>query len=447
MKKRLLQVALPITIIALGVVVVMLMNHTASNAKRIPQGPASAGQPNTAAATPGNNREPVAKNAEQRPRGRGGRFGATTSATVASLTLTPGDWSPQLIVFGKTFSYQQRQMLANIAGEIEQINVNAGQRVAAGEQLLTLDDEDLQRLLAQAVNQLDSIVAQIRLFKLQAAADQENLKIEQALLAIQQAAVKRYENLTSQQLSSSNDYETALSGYQNQLKAVQAQQLAIAQQTDELARLVSQQKEAQLEVEALQAQVADAAVYAPFSGLVAALDVEVGDQVIANQQLLTLFDDQQLGLATRIPLAQALPILQTVEPVTASASIAGQSAELRLTDIESIAAAGSLAARFQFQGPVVIALGEHEPLTVELPAHEGVFAAPATSLYENRLIYKIEQQRLVDVEVTVLGQTLVDGATWYIFESPQLQAGDSILVTRLPNASRGLPVSLPQAQS
>ncbi|MEJ2044597.1 MAG: HlyD family efflux transporter periplasmic adaptor subunit [Reinekea sp.] len=471
MKNAVYKFVLPLLILAAGVGAVALMNSSASSAKRLAPGTqqVSAQQPTLTdeqkaqmanmneeekaafleklkQQQASENKSQPSDNKSQRRggfSGRGGRFGATSSATVDSLLLTPDDWSAQMIVFGKAFSYRQRQMLSAFNSEVTGIAVSAGQRVESGQLLLTLDDEDLQRSLAQAQNQLTGIDAQIRLQRLQASADEENLKIEQQLLAIRQAALKRYEDLNNLQLSSSNDYETALMSYQNQLKAVQAQQLAIARHDDVMTQLTTQRREQQLSVEQLQAQLADARLEAPFDGVVATVPVSVGDQVTQNQLLISVFDDQQLGLETKIPLAQAQRMHDQPKGVRAETTVGSQTVALEMTDLESLAVSGSLTAKFRFVSAVNIALGEHQPLTIQMPAQSGVFAAPASSLYENRLIYKIERQALVDTEVKVIGQTLVDGNTWYIFDSAELNAGDRILVTRLPNASRGLNVSLP----
>ncbi|WP_428244007.1 efflux RND transporter periplasmic adaptor subunit [Gynuella sp.] len=463
MKPVVYKFAIPLTVILVGVLVVFWLNQTASTAKRVTSSNATtvvapeltdAQKAKLEKMTPEEQKAFLAKLQQQNNEssqtkrgsgfsGRGGRFGATTSATVETMTIWPDSWSAQLILFGKTFSYQQRNILSRLSSEVTQLEVNAGQRVKAGQLLLKLDDDDLQRSLKQAQNQLSSIDAQIRLQKLQAEADQKSLQIEEKLLAIQAASVKRYENLNNLQLSSSNDYEATLMAYQNQLKSVQSQQLAVARQADEMAQLITQKNEQQLAVEELQSQLKDATIEAPFDGVIASIAVTLGDEISQGEPLITIYDDSLLGLETKIPVNQLRGLNSANQQIYAFTDLAGQQHNLQLSDLDSLASGGAVAAKFRFITPVTITLGEHQAMTVVLPPQNNVFAVPASSLYENKLVYKVEQQQLVDTVVNVTGQTLIDGNTWYIFDSSDIKAGDQILVTRLPNASRGLKVSVP----
>ncbi|AJQ92324.1 efflux RND transporter periplasmic adaptor subunit [Gynuella sunshinyii] len=465
MKPVVYKFAIPLTVILLGVLTVFWLNQTASSAMRVPSSNATvvvtpeltdAQKAKLEKMTPDEQKAFLAKLQQQNSEssqttrssgsgfsGRGGRFGATTSATVETMTIWPDSWSAQVILFGKTFSYQQRNILSRLSSEVTQLEVNAGQRVKTGQLLLKLDDEDLQRSLKQAQNQLSSIDAQIRLQKLQAEADRKSLLIEEKLLAIQEATVKRYENLNNLQLSSSNDYEATLMAYQNQLKSVQSQQLAVARQADEMAQLITQKNEQQLAVEDLQSQLKDATIEAPFDGVIASIAVILGDEVSQGDQLITIYDDSLLGLETKIPVNQLRGLSNADQQIYAFTELAGQPHNLQLSDLDSLASGGAVVAKFRFITPVTITLGEHQAMTVVLPPQNNVFAIPASSLYENKLVYKVEQQQLVDIAVNVTGQTLIDGNTWYIFDSREIKAGDQILVTRLPNASRGLKVSIP----
>ena len=470
MKPVVYKLALPLVIVVMGIVSVYWLNQSAGSAQRVTAQTGSASVP---ALTDEQKAKMATMTEEQKQAflarlqqqsgdqnqqntnrratggfgGRGGNFGSTNAATVAAMTLWPDTWSAQIILFGKTFSYQQRQILSELDSEVTQLDVSAGQRVKAGQLLLKLDDEDLQRSFKQAQNQLANIEAQIRLQKLQAEADKENLNIEQKLLAIQETSVKRYESLTSQQLTSSKDYETTLMAYQNQLKAVQAQQLAVARHDDEMAQLLTQKSEQQLNIQQLQSQLLDATIEAPFDGIVATIAITLGDQVSSGQPLITVYDDNQLGLETKIPVSQIKAMNSDDNDLYAFTDLSGQQYNLQLTDLDSLASGGAVSAKFRFVSPVNVALGEYQTMTVVMPPQSNVFAVPASSLYENKLVYKIEQLQLVDAQVKVTGQTVIDGNTWYIFDSKNVKAGDQILVTRLPNAGRGLKVSLPAKQS
>jgi hypothetical protein len=74
-----------------------------------------------------------------------------------------------------------------------------------------------------------------------------------------------------------------------------------------------------------------------------------------------------------------------------------------------------------------------------MPAQPNVVALPIHSLYENNKIYRVEDNRLVGIDVEEVGD-FVDAENNFrvLIRSAQLQAGDRIITTQLPRAITGL---------
>lgn len=157
-----------------------------------------------------------------------------------------------------------RQMLLNarVAGEVNEVPVREGQAVAAGELLLRQDNRDTRARLAQA----------------EAAVQSSRAELETA-----REQVRKFRQLTLKNFFSRNDLEkaeTQVAVYESQLRANEAS-VAMAQKSLE-----------------------DAALRAPFDGIVAERMVEPGQLVMPNTPLLRLVDLRELELAIQLPSSE-----------------------------------------------------------------------------------------------------------------------------------------------
>ena len=74
---------------------------------------------------------------------------------------------------------------------------------------------------------------------------------------------------------------------------------------------------------------------------------------------------------------------------------------------------------------------------------DNAIALPLHSLYGNRRIYLVDEDRLVGHEVVTLGHRLsADGELQVLVSAESLNAEDSILSTNLPKATTGLRVQV-----
>jgi len=374
--------------------------------------------------------------------GRGGLFGQTNAATVSLLKVEKSSWAPELNLFGRVVSDQKLDIASQHNSTVKQILVTSGMRVEISQLVMTLDNRELLVTRRQTASRIDDIDARIRLQKLQQDSDTENLRIEEKILDISQKTLDRYENLSSQQLSSSTDYETALKSYQNQLMQVQNRKLALSRYTDTMAQLNAQKSELSATLENIDALLEETQILAPFNGVVASVAVAEGNQVSQNAPLLTIYNPESLGVVSRVPV-KWLPLLTNQEQlVSASTTLSEQNYNLKLSSVDSITSQGSIQVKFQFVDAPAVALGQHIALTATLPSLDNVYAIPANVLYEGQLVFRVISGKLQGVPVSSLGQLQKDGDTWYLVKSEHLANSELLLNTRLPNASTGLNVNV-----
>jgi RND family efflux transporter MFP subunit len=161
-----------------------------------------------------------------------------------------------------------------IAGRIESLLVDEGDRVEAGQPLLTLDDSDL----AQQVE-----IAEANIASAQAAITRLKADREQASVVVEQA---RRDHERSRRLVSSN----AMSEQESE-KATEAFRVAEAGMARAEAALIEGEKQliaAEKNLDYRQALLADARVSAPFDGLIIKRHRDPGDIVVPGSPTLTL---------------------------------------------------------------------------------------------------------------------------------------------------------------
>ncbi|MCZ6797885.1 MAG: RND transporter, partial [Gammaproteobacteria bacterium] len=83
------------------------------------------------------------------------------------------------------------------------------------------------------------------------------------------------------------------------------------------------------------------------------------------------------------------------------------------------------------------------PLSFKLPAEEDVVAVPYQAIYGNSRLYLLREDRLQGVDAESMGQYVdADGSSYLLVKSAQINSGDQIVVTHLPNAVSGLKVRI-----
>jgi hypothetical protein len=126
-----------------------------------------------------------------------------------------------------------------------------------------------------------------------------------------------------------------------------------------------------------------------------------------------------------------------------AAALAGATEiELLLDRVSGEADPSGIDGLFRIQrGAEMLRLGSMITLRLQRAPQAGVVAVPYTALYGNDRMYKLVDDRLQGITVTALGDYAGAGdQSMLLVRSPQLDAGDQLLTTHLPNAVTGLRV-------
>lgn len=214
----------------------------------------------------------------------------STVAAGQSVTLAPATMTSvaqTVDATGSVAAFDMLPILAQATGlQIQQVLVEEGQSVTAGQVLAVLDNAVLtaQRNQAQAdVASTQAIVRQ----------KQATLGQERATLAQAESNLRRYQDLARSGAVSQQNLDSYVTAAKTAREAI-----GVAQATITSAQADVQSKIA--EVQRLETQIAQTVVRAPANGVIAEKVARVGN-VTATEKLFSLIRDGSLELQAKVP--------------------------------------------------------------------------------------------------------------------------------------------------
>ena len=366
---------------------------------------------------------------------------------VSSTITEARTLSPELHLFGRVETPRHAKLSAAIAAEVIELAISEGQRVSAGQVLISLDRAEEELRLQQRSADLADSEAQLRLVLRDIETDKEVLQHMENLHALTISKADRLKTLNSKNLIATERLEDTL-----QEVARQGIELARQQaQVDNNPQRVSQAQAAvdrnmaRLENQRINLQRAD--IRAPFDGRISRLLVSPGDRVQPGQEVISLYDSNALQIRVPVPssaVATMKKALREGSPI--SAVINGQQLQASLKQLASEVGRGKSGVDALFtvaDEDGNLELGRAVELAITLPAIDDVIALPLHSVYSNKRVYLIQDARLSSVDVSPIGQRInPQGELEILVQRGSLDSGVAILASNLPKAATGLKVEV-----
>jgi multidrug efflux pump subunit AcrA (membrane-fusion protein) len=369
--------------------------------------------------------------------------------SVAAIPVQLENRSPTLTLYGRVESPEAATLSAAVGAEVLEVLALEGQQVTQGQVLARLERRDLELLLAQRRADLAEIEASIASENNLHANNQAALPREQNLLALTEKSLERARQLEKQQVGSQSALDEARLAVERQSLSLNARQLEIKNHAVRLAQLQARQARTEALVAQAELDLSRCEIRAPHAGIVARMRVAPGNRVRQGDPLLDVYQTGSLEVRAQIPANHqraAFDLLAEGRRPQAGAEVAGKPVRLLLHRLagEVKAHSGGIDGLFRVeQGAQFLRLGQFVELRLELPAQEAVAALPFEALYGGKRVYKVKDGRMAKVAVERLGEhTGADGQTRVLVRGADLQAGDWVIVTQLPNAIDGLKITL-----
>ncbi len=356
--------------------------------------------------------------------------------------------APEVTIYGRVETPRDAKLKAAIEADVTEVNVLEGIIVAENDLLIQLDATDVQLAVQQREADLAEVQASINSETQRYQRDQGLLANQKELVSLADKAVQRAKKLESSRLASQATLDEALAAYEQQVLALKQLQHDINDHPSRLAQLKAAQSRAQALLEQSKVNLARSEIRAPFDGRVSGLTVAEGDRVRVGDSLLTIYDLDQLEVRAQIPgryIAQVRRILSQEQTLTARAWLDGEEKMLTLARLsgEVRQDSGGLDGLFRLndnQEP--LPLGTFVELQLQLAEQDKVIELPFSALYGMNRIYLVENEHLRSITIERVGERNSSAGNSLLIRSDELEAGDLIATTQLPNAITGLRVEI-----
>jgi len=323
---------------------------------------------------------------------------AVTVATVQSQAL-----SPALFGIGTVDARYTYRIGPTVAGRLQRLDVDVGDRVMAGQVLGEMDPVDLDERIRSQESALQ-----------RAQAAQREADARQAFASAQAV---RYQQLVAARLIS----EEVAAAKQQELQIADA---AVSAAREEIARARSDR-------EAVQAQRSNLRLIAPVDGVVALRHADPGTTVVAGQAVIDVIEPDRLWITVRFDQIRATGLAVGLPARIALRSQAGQTLRGHVARVETMADAVTeeTLAKVSFDSlpEPMPPIGELTEVTVDLPALAAMPTIPNAAIRRegNRLgVWQIVDGALQFAPV-ILGREDLDGQ---VQVREGLNVGDQVVV-------------------
>lgn len=365
---------------------------------------------------------------------------------VEAMTVAHAAHRPVLRLQGHLESPALARLRSAVAADVEAVLAREGDVVDVGQVLVQLDRDELALVVREREAELVDLQARLTLEQQRIDADREGLAIEESLLDVREREVERITNLANEALASPSDVDTVVRGLQQQQLAVNARRLAVAGADARVAQSQAAIDRSQALLDRARRDLDRTHLRAPFTGRVTAVEMAVGDRAAPGDVVVSLYPLEALEVRATL-LSRHIPQVRAAlaeGPLPAVAVVDGLSVDARLERLagQSARGSGGVEVLFAIDQSDDLQLGRFVDIEVLLPAQDETILLPFEALYQTDRVFLVDDGRLRTVPVERLGEARTDNGRRGAVVRGALDDGDVLIITQLPQAIDGLPVSI-----
>lgn len=367
---------------------------------------------------------------------------------VVARSVEPRKLAPQIHVFGRVENPNTTTLRAATLAYVSEVKVREGQKVAAGEVLLRLDDRDARLEVQRREAALTEARSGLRRVTARQKAEVENAAHQRRLQELTVKKQERFRTLFGNGQISATDYDDLEQQRIEMEMALTQQEMVLATHEAELATAEAGVVRAEADYQESRLNLERLTLKAPFAGTITAVEAAIGARLDAGQPVVTLFseDSQRVRVSLAEADARALRDAQRGGAViSASARSADRSIALSLLEIGSQVRSGRAGTDVLFAAPTDddLALGRAVDVTITLPPQDALIEVPLQGVYADRIVYTVSDNTLQAIEVERVGVREDDaGRMSLLVRAKDLRSGDPLVVSSLSRAASGTRVRI-----
>ncbi|MEO1525317.1 MAG: efflux RND transporter periplasmic adaptor subunit [Planctomycetota bacterium] len=234
-----------------------------------------------------------------------------------------------------------------VSGRVVEVHerLDSGSQVQAGELLIRIDNEDYQLRVRQREADVDSAEAQLAELAASRAADEESLKIDDAMLEVQRAELERRLVLQKRNAASVGEVDQARQTLLQQRQSVQLRRNSLSLYPTKIRSAEAALKTAKARLEEAKRDLERTTLRAPFSGRLSSVNLEIAQFVSAGVSVFEIQENATVEVESQfsIPRLESL-LLNYSDPKV------GLMDPRLLRDLNAVVEVGEGPARRVFKG-------------------------------------------------------------------------------------------------
>ncbi|MBZ5675688.1 MAG: efflux RND transporter periplasmic adaptor subunit [Acidobacteriia bacterium] len=350
----------------------------------------------------------------------------TPPVAVSVVTVAEQPWPSIYEATGTVRARTSAVIAAKLLGYVREVKVQAGDRVQAGQLLITLDARDLDVNSRKAEAALDEVRSAIPEADHAVAGAKVNLDLAQTTF-------NRMQELWSKTSISNQEFDESSA----KLKTAQAAyEMARARR----AQLDTQAARVQQDIRATEVARSYAEITAPFAGVVTAKSVDPGALAVPGAPLLTIEREGAYRLETSVEESR-LPAIRVGQPVSVKLDGVDRTIDARVSEIVPAVDAASRSYTVKIDLPAVAALrsGAFGRASFSLGSRSAL-AIPAGAVTERGQLQSVmvAENGVAHTRLITVGQKSKD----QVEVLSGLAAGENVILPVPPGLSDGAAVEI-----
>lgn len=368
-----------------------------------------------------------------------------TSVPVRSVKAYFDYYEEQQIFYGTIEGEEISDLEAVSENIIKDIYAKVGDTVKKDQSLIKIDDSNLQIKLKQQKSELTSIESKIKIEKTKLSFATKELLSYETIYKLNEKDFQRQKTLTNSDISTQKNLDNSEKNLAQSYANLLNKQLYISNHEDILNQLTASKDMVLAQIDLIILDIQDSIIRSPYDGVIITLNASIGEVAKPRVSLVTVFNTSKINIRSEVPIDNITNLRLILKKENKVLAITNSEIiPITLDRISSSISQGDTGLNVFFSGDLSkYPLGQVVKIITSIPTINESILLPESAIYNEKYIYKINDNKLTPIEVVVLGKRYNENSeTEILVYSNGILKDDLILISNLPDAHKDKQVTL-----